>query len=194
MPRASYQNKASKELRQEQLAYCEEMMIRLRDGAKVTKACVEKYLVNPRTVTAWMHEVRNRRRHANANIDHEEARDDVRATLNVVVAIALGKTTLARNKDGDVALDGNGNPIRVAAPDLQRATTALRDLVDLDGLNKPGEVKVTVDGEVSVMPDLKTLGPDVAVAIQGLLKTLAPDADVAKLAGEWFKFDGESEK
>jgi hypothetical protein len=194
MPRAQF----SKEAKEEAVSYAAELMIRLRSSYQVQKNLVAKYQISTRTARRLMTAVRERWAEERKNTDdvelHETRRDRERETLNTTIALALGRTQVVKNDDGTVVLDKQGRPVVRANPDLQKVLHAVRVMMDLDGLSKPIKAKITVDGEITAMPNLKDLGPQAAQALEGFLKTIAPEQDVAKLAGDWFKFSGEDKR
>jgi hypothetical protein len=182
------------------LAYTAELMVRLRSTSRVITELRARYGASDRTAKRWMQQVRQLRREEQVSIDVQSQRDDMRETFNMIVALALGKTVPIKNPDGSIVMeditDSAGRQVRRAAmraaPDLQRAIQALRELVHLDGLAQPAKAEIKIDADVTQMPDLRKLPPAAVRAAEDLLRSIAPGGDVAKLAGEWFTFAGET--
>jgi hypothetical protein len=192
--------RSTKEMMAERLAFKADMMIRLRSFHKTVQTVRQKYGVNERTVAIWISKVRAQWRAEASKRDPEEARDDIRETLNAILALALGRSQVVKDAEGNPVMreqilpDGRviKEPAVRANPDLQRAIHALRDIMHLDGLARPLTAQIRVDHEVAKLPDLaKAGGAEAARALQMYLAAIAPGADVSELAGEWFKLSGD---
>src|SRR5262245_44755923 len=141
----------------ERMAYCAEMMIRLRDTKKVCDAMTRKYGIGYSAGLDWMTRVRKQWRQEAEGRDVDDYRNDARATMNQVLAIALSKTSVVKGKDGNPVIDPQtGQPIVRATPDLTHTIQAQRVLMDLDGLARPVQQAIKVDAEVSSV-DLRAL-------------------------------------
>ena len=194
-------NRVPQEVWEERLAYCAEMMSRLRSTTAVVHACKAKYGVDKRTVIRWVAKVRGQRRAEASMVDVDARRDDIRTSFDAIYAIAMGRTTVVKDADGNPVMEtvtrADGSTITKPSakpnPDLQRALHALREIVHLDNLAKPAELKhvVKLDADVAVMPDLAAMGPAAAEALRAFLQTISPGSDVSAIAGADFKFAGD---
>ena len=194
--------RVTKEVMAEQLAYTAELMVRLRSSYRVEQSLNGRYGCDERTARRWMQRVREMRRAEASTINVDNARDDMRDSLNAVAALALGRSQVVKNDDGSVVMtrqtkpDGTvvEQPTYKPNPDLQRALHALRELIHLDALASPTTQTIKVDADIGVMPDLKKMGPQAAKALEAFVKEISPGGKISELAGEWFKFSGESEE
>jgi hypothetical protein len=175
----------------DRLAFVSEAMVRVRNTWEVVQRIVKKYGVSDSTARLWIKRVRDLRRSEVSAMDLENHRDDMRELLHKVVEMSLNKTQVVRDKDDNPVLNPQtGDVIVRPNPDLQRVIHAARELIHLDGLQRPLTGTIKVEHEVTAIPDLKTVDVTAQKAMTDFLTALAPGGDISQLAGDWFRFSG----
>jgi hypothetical protein len=189
----------------DRIAYTGELMTRLRSSYRVELEASKHFGVTRRAVRKWMAKVREMRREESSGIDRLMARDDMRAAFNLAGALAIGRTQVVKDKDGNPVMeevfDPRANQVvkRVAMrpnPDIQRFLHAMRELVHLDGLAEEApSAPIKVEVEQARIPELSKLPPAVAAkaaaAMQAYVAALSPDGKLDSVAGEWFRMAGD---
>lgn len=100
---------------------------------------VRAYGVSERQAQRYVEKVRDGWR-AGAPRDletREQRRDEVRATIDEVIRLAMQARKPLRAPDGGPVLGQDGEPVTVAAPDLRAALHGLRLAIQLDALEAP---------------------------------------------------------
>lgn len=199
-------NKVSPEELARQLADTEEALVTLRNSWRVELHLAKRHGVTTRTARKWMARVRAKWRADATTVDRDARRDDMRATLTTILASALMRTEMVKDKDGDFVfamervqqadgtlvelrkLDKNGLPVPMTrpSPDRQRALHAAAQLRHLDALDEPFTAKLILDEAAKNMPDVASLDAAGYEKLKDLLLALAPNADLTRLAGDLF--------
>jgi hypothetical protein len=197
--------KVSRLVYEERLAACEQAMIRLRSAHRVEQEMKAKFGVDDRTARKWMRAIKKKwKEEAEAEgYDRTTMRVEMDRTLNEVLAAAMNRTIIVKDKDGNPMLDQNpnsptyGKPLVKANPDLQRVLHACIQLRALHSLDQPTRAHVTVAPDITASLDIEKLikdKPDAQEHLKKLLESVSPDGTLGALAGEWFRTDSPDKK
>lgn len=163
--------RVAKEEHEEHLAATEEALVKLRSQWRVIQHLTKRYNVAQRTARRWIQEVQSKWGQEAALFDRKTERSSMRATLNEILAAALGRTIVVKDDDGKVVLDPQtGRPVVKANPDLQRALHAATQLRMLDGLDEAQKIKV--EGQILTdkpLPDMSALPADAREKLRAIL-------------------------
>lgn len=183
-----------------ELADVEQLLLTVRRPTLVERQIAERYKVTQRTARKYMKAVYDKWAEHAKQFDskpelREARRNQVRETIQLVIAVALARTEVVKNEDGSVVLDdrehlpdGRRNsayktPLTRPRPDLQRVVAAINSQRKLDGLDEP--FKLELSGDLGDrLPDVADLPHEVRQHLVRGLEALAPGGDLRKLAGE----------
>jgi hypothetical protein len=165
----------------EQLADCEQHLIRVRIPGKVITMLTAKYGVDRKTVKNWMKKVRERwAAEANA-ADLPSQRGEMDRTLNELMGMAMTATAVIREKDGSLCKYPPGHPqagmpILRPDPNFDAALKATGQLRALWGMDRPQRASMTIrNGDTGTSTTIEA-GPsaDDRKALEAGLKGLRP--------------------
>ncbi len=152
------------------IADTEEHIVRLRSSPRIIRVMAAKYRVDPKSVANWIREVYDRWAAEATEVNREARRNEMRATLNTVVSMALNKSTVLKDINGNPMIDAvTQKPITRALPDIKSVLDATKQLRALDGLDAPVRVDARLDGDSS----LKLDGSSLINALKGITPTPA---------------------
>lgn len=175
--------RTSKEEHEDHLAACEEALVKLRSQWRVIQHLVKRFSISTRTARRWILEVHQKWGAEAVQFDRKTDRSFMRATLNEILASALGRTIVVKDDDGKVVLDPQtGYPVIKANPDLQRALHAATQLRALDGLDEAQKIKV--EGGIILdkpLPDMAHLPADARDKLRQILSLVnAKEEDLTR--------------
>lgn len=174
-------------LHEKHIAETEKILIRRRSYYDAMTQIVQTFSVPERTARRWIETVRKQWKVEGTTelFDRTALRVEMHHSLQMGIALALNRTQLVKEKDGRIVYDpasverdaqGNivaGRPTIRANPDLQRYFYGLSTLARLHGLDEPARVKIDVDADLNLAPDLSKLKPDQVEKIREALTVLA---------------------
>lgn len=184
-------SRTSNEEHEEHLAATEEALVKLRSQWRVIQHLMKRFKgpsgqpISKRTARRWILEVHQKWGAEAVQFDRKNDRSFMRATLNEILASALGRTIVVKDDDGKVVLDPQtGYPILKANPDLQRALHAATQLRALDGLDEAQKIKV--EGGIVLdkpLPDMKHLPDEAREKLRAILSLVnAKEEDLTRAA------------
>jgi hypothetical protein len=169
------------------------LLIRRRSYTEVERELSNRYSVDARTTRRWIRKVKDRWR-AEADVEGAgDARADLVQQLDAVLASAWSHMVIVKDADGNPVVDQNpsspgfGKPLVRNEPKTQQILHAISQLRALKGADRPIQAKITLDGDINLMPDVSVLPDEVAAQLRKALEAVAPDGDLRKLAGEWMR-------
>lgn len=186
----------------ERLEFTRATLARVRSPYQVVAAIMKRYDVSEPTAKKLLKATRDFLARDYRELDREQMRAEMRETLNHVTQLALARTKVVKDKGGVVVRDDReylpsgapnpnfGMPVVRADPDLGHALQACRELIHLDQLQEEVKATIKIEGEVAVIPDLKSLGADAAAALSQFVRALSPNRDPFTLAGAPFVLSG----
>lgn len=126
----------------------EDAMARRMPFSQIEAYFMKRWGVSARTVRRYMQDVRTMWAEEAQAEDRVERRTHMRASLNSIYAKAMTRTVVVKDADGKPILDGNGRPLTIESPDTRSAIQAARTLIQLDGLDDPALLRVSVEAKV----------------------------------------------
>lgn len=198
--------KLSQDEHDRRVAEVQQMLLTVRRSTTVQRNIAERYGITTRQARTWIQRAYAKWREDEKALGtpeqvREARRDKARDTYETVIGIALNRTEVVKNEDGEVVLDeqeflANGNrnpsykrPLTRPRPDLVRVVTALLGIRHLDGLDQPTKLELEFTGLEERLPDLDSMSDVARAHLVAGLEAIAPGGDLRKLAGDLFNAD-----